>query len=102
HPSTFIYPAMNFDFVETVGAQGPGSGPVPDTAAVHAPVDDAYLLDAYSRAVVGAAEKVSPSVVKMEVVQRVKARGGEHEAHGGGSGFIFTPDGLILTNSHVV
>ena len=80
---------------------GDSSPPVQSSAP--GTLSDSALLDAYSRAVVSAAEKISPSVVKIEVAQAGRSRAGEpRERQGGGSGFVFTPDGLILTNSHVV
>lgn len=71
------------------------------------PLADEVLLDAYSRAVISAAQKVTPAVVYIDVRQRPSSRQATEtrspqEVHGSGSGFIFTPDGFILTNSHVV
>jgi S1-C subfamily serine protease len=64
--------------------------------------DDA-LLDAYSRAVVDAVDRVGPSVVKIDVGSGGRGVGPRRASQGGtGSGLIVAPDGLILTNSHVV
>jgi S1-C subfamily serine protease len=60
-------------------------------------------LDAYSRTVTGVAQAVSPSVVRIEVPHASRVRGRRRQpAVGTGSGFVFTNDGFILTNSHVV
>src|ERR1700733_2673973 len=66
---------------------------VPSTVT---PGDDGALLDAYSRTVTEVVEGISPSVVRLDI------RHGDGKRGGSGSGVIVSPDGLILTNSHVV
>jgi S1-C subfamily serine protease len=82
---------------ETVGDVAGETFPATSSAA---PIDDGALLDAYSRAVVGAAERVGPSVVHIEA--RYSRQGRNRSNRGSGSGFVFTSSGYILTNSHVV
>jgi S1-C subfamily serine protease len=63
----------------------------------YAPHDDAELLDAYSTAVVNVVEKVGPAVVSLSMQSE-----GPRFRGGAGSGVLFTPDGYLLTNAHVV
>src|SRR5262245_17257614 len=67
-------------------------------ATEHAP-DDGALLDAYSNAVIDVTDRVGPAVVRVETGPKVKT---PRERGGLGSGIVISPDGLVLTNSHVV
>jgi S1-C subfamily serine protease len=78
------FPTMPLDFPRT--AQGAGTPP------------DATLHDAYSQAVIAAVGAVSPAVAHVRVARAKGARGGRE---GSGSGFLITPDGYLVTNSHV-
>jgi S1-C subfamily serine protease len=72
-------------------------------AAAEGVAGDLDRLDAYSRTVVDTVARVGPAVGAISVRRRMADRSGRmHEVGGAGSGFAFTPDGFVLTNSHVV
>jgi S1-C subfamily serine protease len=97
-----LTPRFASNHAETPGVATPGIA----TPGVATPGDDSAILDAYSGAVIGALERVAPAVTFIEVAEGSTPgrSGGRSRAgrHATGSGFLFTPDGYLLTNSHVV
>jgi len=91
-----FYPSENWlQFIDSASTENNHSRF--DTA-----VSESEAFDAYSHIVVSTAEKIGPAVVQVEITRSVRNRRQGEDVQGGGSGVIFTPDGFLVTNSHVV
>jgi S1-C subfamily serine protease len=87
------------DFPQDTFDEGMARENTPSPATKQAATDDRALLDAYSNAVIDVTERVGPAVVRVETGPKAR---NAREPGGLGSGIVISPDGLVLTNSHVV
>jgi S1-C subfamily serine protease len=89
-------PEIDASFVRDNDPPAGDDRPRDDDSRPEASIDEAPLLDAYSRTMTEVVDRVSPAVVRLDI------RRADGQRAGSGSGVIVSPDGLVLTNSHVV
>ena len=87
------------DFTKDIADDTPSSRATNDVPVDATPTNDRALLDAYSNAVIEVIDRVGPAVVRVETGPKVR---NAREPGGLGSGIVISPDGLVLTNCHVV